>query len=467
MNATVVIGTPQQFTATGTYSDGSTRDLTTTATWSSSNTGVATVSTTGELSGVAAGVVTLSAKSGSVISSVTVSVVAAGLPTGIGWHALPASTSLQGSGACPPDFFGGDSFQFNYYCGNVIRAWSGAIADTTASRLIIWGGGHNNYYGNEIYALNLTASPVTMTRLNDPTVPTNADNRSNCVDSIPPGSSSFAPNSRENYGGMAFIANADRFFITGGSLACLSGAGTNGTWTISLNDLSNSTSWQDQEVGLTGLGPGSDGGGTYGNVAEYDSNSGLVFVSDASAIYTFNYQTNTYNRITVPFGFTTNIYLSGAIDTSRKLFVLVGGCNSGVCNPGSGVFVADISDPTSTTQQDWTAATLADANCDEFLSGGANPIGSGNPGFTFDSVANDFVGWPNQGNSIYIMTPDVANKRLTCQKETFANGPPNSAQGEANNTTWGTYGRFRYFPGPDVFVLVNDWDIPAYILRLR
>jgi len=56
------------------------------------------------------------------------------------------------------------------------------------------------------------------------------------------------------------------------------------------------------------------------------------------------------------------------------------------CGPGTGVFVADISNPASTTQQNWTAATLADANCAEFLSGGVNPIGSPNPGFTFDSV---------------------------------------------------------------------------------
>jgi len=115
-----------------------------------------------------------------------------------------------------------------------------------------------------------------------------------------------------------------------------------------------------------------------------------------------------------------------------------------------------------------TKLTMGDPNCAEFLSGGVNPIGSGNPGFTFDSVANDFVGWPNQGNSIYILTPDPANQRLTCQKKTFPGGPPNSAHTAAGaNSSNGTFGRFRYFPGPDVFVLVNDWNIPAYVLRLR
>jgi hypothetical protein len=37
--------------------------------------------------------------------------------------------------------------------------------------MILWGGGHNDYYGNELYALNLNAAPPPLTRLNDPTVP--------------------------------------------------------------------------------------------------------------------------------------------------------------------------------------------------------------------------------------------------------------------------------------------------------
>ena len=164
----------------------------------------------------------------------------------------------------------------------------------------------------------------------------------------------------------------------------------------------------------------------------------------------------------------TSIYLSGAIDPTRKLFVLVGNCPGGTCGPGDGVFVADISNPTSTTQQNWTAATMANPTCAEFLSGGVNPIGAGNPGITFDSVANDFVAWPNQGNSVYILTPDTTSQQLTCQKMTFAGGPPNSSHAnDESNTTYGTYGRLQYFPALDVFVLVNDWNIPAYILRLR
>jgi len=135
-------------------------------------------------------------------------------------------------------------------------------------------------------------------------------------------------------------------YITGGSLACVEGNQSQNTWTISLNNLSNSSSWVHADPTLVGPLPGSNGGFTYGNVADYDPNSGLVFLSDTAAIYTYDFQTNTYARITPAQGFVTSIYLSGAIDPTRKLFVLVGGCPLGTCGPGDGVFVADISNPT-------------------------------------------------------------------------------------------------------------------------
>jgi chitodextrinase len=59
----------QQFTATGTYSDSSTKNITTSVTWASSNTGVATIgSSTGLAMGVTAGTAKITATLGSVVS---------------------------------------------------------------------------------------------------------------------------------------------------------------------------------------------------------------------------------------------------------------------------------------------------------------------------------------------------------------------------------------------------------------
>ena len=57
----ISVGQTEQFTATGTYSNLSTKNLTGSVTWSSSNTADATVSSGGLASGVAAGLVTITA----------------------------------------------------------------------------------------------------------------------------------------------------------------------------------------------------------------------------------------------------------------------------------------------------------------------------------------------------------------------------------------------------------------------
>ena len=65
--ATIGISATQQFTATGTFSDNSTKDVTTQSAWTSSNTATATVgAATGLATGVAGGTVTITATDGAI-----------------------------------------------------------------------------------------------------------------------------------------------------------------------------------------------------------------------------------------------------------------------------------------------------------------------------------------------------------------------------------------------------------------
>jgi hypothetical protein len=75
----VAAGLPQQFTATGTYTDSSTRDLTTEVVWASTNPAAATIAAGGLASTVAAGTTTISATLGSVSGSTTLTVLSAAL----------------------------------------------------------------------------------------------------------------------------------------------------------------------------------------------------------------------------------------------------------------------------------------------------------------------------------------------------------------------------------------------------
>jgi hypothetical protein len=83
-NPTLQVGTSQQFTATGTYSDSSTQNLTSQVNWTSSNPAAATISASGLATAVAAGTTTISAT----LSNVTGNTLLTVQP------ALPAGTNV-------------------------------------------------------------------------------------------------------------------------------------------------------------------------------------------------------------------------------------------------------------------------------------------------------------------------------------------------------------------------------------
>ncbi|MCE5211031.1 MAG: Ig-like domain-containing protein [Deltaproteobacteria bacterium] len=74
-NQSIIINDTQQFTATGTYSDSTQKDITTAVTWTSSDTGVAEISTTGIAIPADFGSTTITATSGSISGSTTLTVV--------------------------------------------------------------------------------------------------------------------------------------------------------------------------------------------------------------------------------------------------------------------------------------------------------------------------------------------------------------------------------------------------------
>ena len=91
----IALGTTQQFTATGMFTDGSSQDLTTSATWGSGNTVVATVNSSALATSLAIGTATITATLGGIsgsmlltvtsasVSSITVSPATASIPLGL------------------------------------------------------------------------------------------------------------------------------------------------------------------------------------------------------------------------------------------------------------------------------------------------------------------------------------------------------------------------------------------------
>ena len=91
VNALIPLGTVQQFTATGTFSDSTTQDITGTVVWSSAPTSVATITVSGVATGKDLGSVTITATSGAINSSVSATVNAADLSS---IAVLPATPTI-------------------------------------------------------------------------------------------------------------------------------------------------------------------------------------------------------------------------------------------------------------------------------------------------------------------------------------------------------------------------------------
>jgi hypothetical protein len=333
------------------------------------------------------------------------------IPTSPGWWEIP-NTQLQS--VCPPNNFKNSQYPFNDACPHVIEAWGGGAADTVRNRLIIWGGGHSDYSGNEVYELDL--NKLKTSRLTDPTLPIATE----CTEEL----GGSAPNSRHTYDSLVYIPNHGMMLSFSGSLAP-TGCGSRAAWKFDTESLV----WM--QLKPSGTSPIYNGGIA---AAVYDPNQNLVFISTESygSFASYDYGANAY-RILNSHAI-TDYHETAVIDPRRKLFFLFGG---GYAQK------IDISGH----DRQYTLNT-SKAN-------GCSFIRSSSPGVAFDSSQNLIVGWAG-GNAVELYNPDSDS----CSSVTYANGP--GAQQET-----GTNGRFQYFPSLDIFVLINSFKQNAYTLRLR
>ena len=160
------------------------------------------------------------------------------LPVGQ-WVEVPNSQMRQ---VCPPDT---NNYAFHFYCTGVTAAWGGATVDSGRGRLVVWGGGHADYKGNEVYTFDMAS--LAWERIWGPTPEAQ----------IPSGGTHEQyddgnPGSRHTYSGLSYVpAPVDAFISMGGSL-WQSGNYATGVWSYSFQ----SGSWTRK-----GDAPGSNGYG--------------------------------------------------------------------------------------------------------------------------------------------------------------------------------------------------------------
>jgi hypothetical protein len=330
------------------------------------------------------------------------------LPSTPGWYEIP-NTRIRPS--CPTD----PTIQGFIGCKGVTAAWNSGWFDTRRNRLMVWGGGHGDYYGNEIYALDLNT--LSMKRLTDPGLP--AAPSSTCIAAIAGGTQ---PNSRHTYDGLTYMANVDKLFVFGGCVSCGAGGFLGDTWTFDLPTLK----WERRYP--SGTGPRA---GVPGQVVAYDPNTGKVFIHDRYNLFSYDPTTNSYQKLSAeqPIDY----HLTAVVDPVRKKLVMIGYGQQ---------WVYDIAPGSSYVQQPLNST------------GGTALVSSLYPGLAYDPVSDRIVAW-NGGNTVYSL--DMNTRVWT--PITYAGGP-----GAANVN--GTYKRWSYSPAAGGFVVVNSIDANAWFFRV-
>lgn len=315
-----------------------------------------------------------------------------------------------------------DSFQRTSGVDAVTDAWGGGAFDTKRNCLMVFGGGHNDYGGNEIYAFCI--GDLAWRRLSDPT-PFPRRNPSYQNDD-------GTPVSRHTYGGLAYIAAADRFFAFDGAPDDGPGTcGVRGTWTFDLaaREAAGKYSPSQWELRTTSNEPEH----RCDNAAAYDPRTGkVIFKSRATHLYDF--ETNRWSQASSRERLNSGVTL--AVDPKNRMLVEVGG----------GVTALWSIDQSFSGGQVSTSGPKDVQNADD-------------PGLAYDTRLEKIVGWRG-GTTVY--TFDVPSRTWTAVPA----ADTNRANPGSVTTQGGVFGRFAYSPELNVYIYVDQVDDNVMLYRL-
>ncbi len=298
---------------------------------------------------------------------------------------------------------------------SVMNAWCGGAYDTRRERLLVWGGGHQDYSGNEIYAFDMNT--LKWSRVSEPSTDVGGNESSGVY---PDGN----PRARHTYNSIQYLASIDRF--------CAFGSG--GLYPSGQTGSARTECFDFQAKHWSALADAKN----YGIAAfsAVDPVAGAVWAGKG-ILTRFDPVANVWGRATE---YDNDIewtnYLTMDIDPKRRLMIAVG---------AGKVYRWNIANPAASI----SAESLSTA-------GGASVIGVGAPGLAYDPVGERMAAWGG-GPDVYTLDPD--SRVWTRHARTGGAVPPTP---QAN----GTYGRFRYAPTKNVFVLANATDQNVFVFRL-
>jgi hypothetical protein len=363
-------------------------------------------------------------------SATTLASSGGGIPSTLGWYQIP---NTQLAPICPTY----TEIQGNSGCAAVMSAWSGGLYDPQRARFIITGGGHNDYFGNEVYAIDFSSGTPTRVLVHDASHGSGFSVTDN--ETMPDGN----PTPRHTYGCLTYFPTQDEYIYCGGG-SNVNGNIENGMWRY--NPKTNT--WTN--VTPSG-GPNWATNGTTPKMA-YDSVTDAAYaLADAApgTFFRWNPTTHTWTGLGTIGGAPCTGSPVGGGGTGKDSNVIVAPDYRFYVCAGNGELQA-INLNTLAVQNDSTAT-------------GCSALANGpGPGLTYDSVQKLVVGYVG-GNSVIEYNPSGSTvsgvNARSCSTVTYTGGP-GAQQGN------GTYGRFQYSPNLGVFVVTNSISQNAYSLRL-
>jgi hypothetical protein len=229
------------------------------------------------------------------------------------------------------------------------------------------------------------------------------------------------PASRHTYDGLAYISHADRFFAYGGSQAG-NGYGTQVTWTFD----PAAKRWTDRRPAGSGNSPTAN---CCNFTGEYDPGTRKVYMRDPNRLTAYDFDRNEWTvALEWPHSWGPG---KTVVDTKRNLLFTVGSREFLVHDLSAG----------------------KDVSADWKTTGGDTIVNGYGSGAAYDSRSDRLVAW--NGGGPYAL--DMGTRVWT---RLSGAGAPAAQQGN------GTFGRFRYVPDDNVFLLVNDVDDDVYAYKL-
>lgn len=319
----------------------------------------------------------------------------------------------------------------------VMDDWNGGAFATgygAKGGLVVFGGGHNGYYGNEVYIFDVDA--LRWVRFTEPV--------NNPVCNYSEGElQDGSPCSAHTYDYVSYHPGTNSFImLTSASNHDQAGGGSPRVHLLSLDPAVKQ--WRRGAINS-----GSCCG--QGASSAYDPNRDVFWI-----LYPYNMHFHKYDpdanggagQWTQYQQFNIEIDAVASIDPVRDLYVALEATYQ------HRVFVFDLKNPN-------TPAVSVNIGGDSSV-----PMNEGAAGFEWDPTSQSFITWAG-GTSVYRLTPPSGDWRTGTWQWTRVPAAATNTVTPTSPNSRGTYGRWRYVPSVNAFVVVNRTNENVYFYKLN